>query len=234
VQSCIHCHQVRDAERVYYRSQGKEIPEQVLFPYPLPEVIGLTMDPNECATVKSVEKGSLAAKILSAGDRITHINGQPIVSTADIQWILHNAGDGSTLSFTVSTEKYSIVEDITLPNGWKRKSNLSWRPTTWDLRRLGAGGLLLEDLSDDQRKERGIESDALALKVKHVGQYGEHAVAKNAGFQKDDVIVQVGQAEGRWSETDFLAAALEHPRGTKLDVTVLRGEKRVELKLPLQ
>ena len=56
-QSCIHCHQVRDAERQLHRTETGSIPDQALFPYPNPTLIGLHMDPKEAATVKSVAVG---------------------------------------------------------------------------------------------------------------------------------------------------------------------------------
>ena len=47
VKSCIHCHQIGDAQREWYRAAGKPIPTKVLYPYPHPKSIGLTLDPNE-------------------------------------------------------------------------------------------------------------------------------------------------------------------------------------------
>jgi hypothetical protein len=235
VASCIHCHQVRDAERVYYREINPKLPDHVLYPYPLPSVIGLTMDPKECGMVKAVDEGSPAADSLKAGDRIVGINFQPIVSTADIQWILHNTrNDDAVLQFAYQRGKVFEVALMRLPKGWRAKSDLSWRPTTWDLRRMALGGLLLEDLSDQQRKERGLDSDTLALRAKHVGEYGAHAVAKNAGFRKEDVIIGVNGSTDRWSETEMIAAALSKPKGEKLEVTILRGKERLDLKLPVQ
>jgi S1-C subfamily serine protease len=235
VASCIHCHQVRDAERIHYRNKDTQLPDQVLYPYPLPSVIGLTMDPNECGTVKAVEEGSPAARTLKVGDRIVDINLQPIVSTADIQWVLHNArSDDTVLAVHYRRNKEGFTSFVKLPSGWKTKSDLSWRPTTWDLRRMALGGLWLEDLTDAQRKERGLEFGTLALRAKHVGEYNEHAVAKNAGFRKEDVIIAVNGSTDRWSETEMIAAALKKPKGEKLAVTVLRGKERLELKLPVQ
>ena len=40
VQSCIHCHQIGDAERDLYRTSGRPIPETVLYPHPHPKVVG--------------------------------------------------------------------------------------------------------------------------------------------------------------------------------------------------
>ena len=42
-------------------------------------------------------------------------------------------------------------------------------------------------MTAEDRKEAEVSETGMALKVKHVGQYGAHAAAKNAGFQKDDV-----------------------------------------------
>ena len=235
VASCIHCHQVRDAERIHIREQGKELPEQVLYPYPLPSVIGLALDPKQCATITSVEPESLAESAeLAPGDVLLALNKQPLVSIADLQWVLHTAPATGKLAVEYRRGKQVATTVVLLPKGWRQKSDLAWRPTTWELRRMALGGLWLKDLSDEERTKRGIESDTLALWVKHLGEYGEHAVAKNAGFRKDDVLVAVDGSQGRWSETELIAAALKKPPGDKLSVTVLRGQERIELKLPLQ
>jgi serine protease Do len=234
VASCIHCHQVRDAERELHRNQGS-IPEQVLFPYPSPEVIGLTMNPNECATVEKVAEVSIAKSAgIKAGDKLVSLDGQPLVSTADLQWVLHTSGESAQLQAEIEREGTSKAVTIDLPKGWKRKGDISWRATTWELRRMGAGGLFLVDLTESERKERDIDPDALALRVQHAGEYGGHAAAKNAGFRKGDVLIAIGKANKRWSESEFLAAALTRPAGTKLPVTVLRGKDRLELQLPIQ
>src|SRR5262249_17473044 len=36
--SCIHCHQIRDAERRLYRAAGERFPESLIYPYPDPSV----------------------------------------------------------------------------------------------------------------------------------------------------------------------------------------------------
>ncbi len=69
--SCIHCHQIGDAQRQYYWSQKLPIPQKVLFPYPHPKSIGLILDPKERATVTSVTAGSPAESSgLREGDKI--------------------------------------------------------------------------------------------------------------------------------------------------------------------
>ena len=68
--SCMHCHQIREAERLVYRTAREPIPDEVLFPYPDPAVLGLKMDPKAMATVERVAPGSIAERAgLRAGRR---------------------------------------------------------------------------------------------------------------------------------------------------------------------
>src|SRR5438309_1493472 len=76
--SCMHCHQIREAERLVYRSTREPIPDEVLFPYPDPAVLGLKMDPKAMATVERVTPGTHAERAgLRAGDEITTLAGPP-------------------------------------------------------------------------------------------------------------------------------------------------------------
>jgi serine protease Do len=235
VASCIHCHQVRDAERQLYRDRQEMIPEQVLFPYPLPDVLGLRMNPDERATIAKVEERSIAARAgLKRGDRIVTLAGQPLLSTADLQWVLHHAGPQASLPAEIRRGEEQLKVTLELPPRWRRESDISFRATTWELRRMASGGLLLNDLGDDERNKRGIAADKLALFVKHVGEYGAHAAAKRAGFQKGDIIVAVDGKRDRLSEGKFLASGLALAPTSKVRATVLRGEKELELELPMQ
>jgi hypothetical protein len=236
MKGCIHCHQVREAERQLARSARRPMTDDLLFPFPLPDVVGLKLDPREMATVERVAGDSAAdAAGFRSGDRIVALDGQPAISAADVQWVLHHAGSPATIEAEVQRGNGKTKLKLALADGWRRAGDLSWRPTTWDLRRMGAGGLVLEDLGDADRRKAGLTDSSLALRIKHVGEYGDHAVAKRAGFQKGDVIVELDGASDRLSETGFLAYTVQQklPRD-QLAITVLRGQRRVELKLPLQ
>ncbi|MCA1657332.1 MAG: PDZ domain-containing protein, partial [Actinobacteria bacterium] len=156
------------------------------------------------------------------------------LSIADLQWVLHNAPASATLTAQVRRDGKPVDLTLDLREGWRR-GDISWRATTWNLRRMGLGGLWLEELTGEQREVAKLEGDVLALRVKHVGEYGEHAVAKRAGFQKGDILVSFDGRAGKMSETDLLAYALQKKRpGDEVAVTVLRNGKRETLRFALQ
>jgi S1-C subfamily serine protease len=117
--------------------------------------------------------------------------------------------------------------DLVLEDGWKQKSDISWRASTWGLRRMAQGGIVLEPAPMGGDKPR--------LQVKHVGEFGAHAVAKKAGFQKGDIILSVDGKTDLTRETDALAYLLKNKKpGDVVGIQVLRGGKTVDLKLPQQ
>lgn len=235
-QSCLHCHQIRDAERLLFRSENQRFPDDVLYPYPMPETIGLTFDSKTRGTITRVASGSFASEAgLQSGDELIRLNDQPVLSIADVQWVLHNAKSNDALRAVIRRGNQEEARIIRLQPGWRERSDIAWRVTTWDLRRIATGGIWLEELSPEARNELNLPSQNLALRARHVGEYGEHAVAKNAGFKKGDIIVEFDRKNRYMRETDLLAYVLkEKKRGDQLPVTVLRGTERLNLELPIQ
>ena len=82
--NCIHCHNIHDAENHKLHLEGK-LTKDKLWRYPLPENVGLNIDAVDGQRIAKVLSGSAADRAgLKAGQRITHANGQPITSIADI------------------------------------------------------------------------------------------------------------------------------------------------------
>jgi len=236
VQSCMHCHQVRDAERRFLRDENKAIPDQVLYPYPMPNAAGLALDPKEKAKVTGVAAGSPAEKAgFKTGDEILSLEGQPVLSIADVQWVLHNANEPSTLSAQILRRGKKINIALDLAADWRRQSDIAWRVTTWDLRRMVAGGMVLQDSTTAERRAARLPEDTLALRVNHVGEYGDHAVATRAGFKKDDILVSVDGQTGHLGEGELFRYLLQRKMpGEKIPVTVLRDGERMNLELLMQ
>ena len=90
-------------------------------------------------------------------------------------------------------------------------------------------------LSDADREKFGIPDGAMALQVKHVGQYGPHAAAKKAGFQQGDVLVEFAGRNDLLTDSALLAYGVTHHLpGETVKVVVLRDGERVSLTLPMQ
>jgi S1-C subfamily serine protease len=236
VQSCIHCHMVGEAQRQLARQSGTPLPDRAMYPYPHPKQFGLIPDPAEAATVLRVERGSVAESGgFQAGDEIIALGGQPIISIADVQWVLHHAPDSGVLTGRVRRAGRDADVSLTLGPGWRRQGDISWRVSSWALRRIALGGLSLEEATPEERRRARVTDEQLALRVKGVGQYGPHAAARDAGFQKDDVIVAFDGRRERMSEGQLFEYVLNNRRaGDKAPVVVVRGTQRRELTMPIQ
>jgi serine protease Do len=235
VRSCIHCHQIGDAQREYYRTTTSVIPEQVLFPYPHPKALGLILDPRERAKVVRVVEGSLAHQAgFQAQDTLLSLNGQPLLSIADIQWVLHHtpAAGGS---LAVRLRRGEAVQETTwtLPAGWRRQDDLAWRASSWALRRFALGGMYLKPLTDEQRAAAKLAPGTLGLLVQHVGQFSPHDGAKRAGVRNGDLVIRFAGRTDLLRETDLLVFGLEAiTPGEMIPVTLLRNGERIDVKIP--
>jgi hypothetical protein len=237
--SCLHCHQIRDAERRLARESGEPLPDILLYPYPKPDVLGLVLDIEERATIKSVTPDSAGERGgFRAGDEIVALAGQPILSIADVQWVMHTAPEPkdqpTVIPAQVRRDGKLVDLPLALAPGWRKASDISWRTSSWELRRM-AGGMKSDDLSDDERKSGGLDTGSLALLVKHVGQFGEHQNAKRAGIRNNDLIVAFNGRTERLSEAELLAYVVQECKpGQKVPVKLRRGDQMVEVELTLQ
>ncbi|MBI1924337.1 PDZ domain-containing protein [Candidatus Poribacteria bacterium] len=236
VASCIHCHQIRDAERLMLRSDHKPIPENVLYPWPMPDVVGLSLSPSEKATVTSVAPDSAAEKAgFLPGDELVTLEGQMMLSIADVQWVLHNADAPATLKAEVLRNGQTVNLTLALREDWRRSSDITWRVTTWDLRRMGTGGLVLEDVPSGDRHKANLTDTQLALRVTGMGQYSPHDAAKQAGFKQGDIIVDFDGQTRFMTPSQLVGYAVQNRvPGEQVIVTVLREGERVNLELPMQ
>ena len=237
VKSCIHCHQIGEARRQFYRAQDQPIPDTLLYSYPHPKNIGLILDPKDRAVVLEVVPGTPAAKAkLLKGDSIMSLSGQPLVSMADVQWVLHTTSpEGGQIPIRIERDGKELPLTLSLESGWREREDLSWRASTWSLRRMVTGGLLLVAGSADERKAASITDDAMCLRVDHVGEYAPHRLAKDAGFLKGDLVIGFDGQRNLMSESELITYALRKKKaGDQVQVVVLREGKEVLLTLPMQ
>lgn len=237
VKSCIHCHQVGDAIKKEARDSSEPFPESILFAYPHPKSVGLILDPKTRPLVKEVIEGSAAAEAgFRKGDEVLTLSGQPLLSIADVQWVLQQTpSEGGDLPATVRRGSEILTVNLPLEQGWRRAEDISWRASSWELRRTVLGGQLLESMEEAAQAENDATPPKMALRVKHVGQYGDHALAKQAGVQVGDILVSVDGRTDLLRETDILAYGVENHRpGEKIELVYLRGDKRIPVSIRQQ
>ncbi len=236
VQSCIHCHQIGDATRELILSRKEKLPETILFPYPHPKTLGLILDPKEMATVLSIEPGSVAEQVgFKPGDAIQKLAGQPLLSIADVQWVLQSISpDGGELQADVTRTGKPVSLTLKLAKGWRQQEDIAWRSSTWGLRRVALGGIFLGELPDEDREKWKLKSESTSLVVKHVGQYAPHDLAHRAGVRKGDILIGFNGRNDLLRETDLIAYSLQEKKsGEKLELTFLRDGKKVTIDITL-
>jgi serine protease Do len=236
VKSCVHCHQVGEAFRAYYRDRGEKVPLERIYPMPAPETVGVSLAPDHVARIASVVSGSPAARAgFRPGDDVLALDGQRLISVADFAWALHQAPEAAKLPAVVRRAGAEMVLTLELPAGWRIRTDISKRVGTWSMRAMALGGLVLTELGAEETARRGLPAGGMALLVKGMGQFNKHGAAKKAGFLKDDVVVRVGEFGARMGEGELIGRILQSTRpGGSLDVEVLRGAERMRLSLPMQ
>ena len=236
VPSCVHCHQINDALRITQRAAKRTLPDELIYPMPPPETIGLQLAPDRVAHVTGVLPGTPAAAAgFREGDDLLALAGQPLVSVADVSWALHRHPASGPIEARVHRAAGETTVRMDLPPGWRSRSDISRRVGTWGMRAMALGGLKLDELDEPARGALGLASDSMALRVTHAGEYGEHAAARKAGFLPGDVLVRVDGRSARISESELIGQVLsKHLPGVRLPTTVLRGDRRMELELPVQ
>ena len=238
-QQCIHCHQIGEAQREIHWYDRKPVPDEVLYPFPMPDVLGLHFSPKHRAKISTVTSGSSAEKDgFRRADEILTLDGQPIISIADVQWVLHRASENTTLSATVDRHGEKINLTLTLNPGWRKGSDISWRTTTGELRLVALGGMVLQDLSNIERQRNGIGETEMALNVERVSRGGRRSSgqtnAERAGIRRGDIVIAYGDRTDRLTESGIIGYVLQdEPKAKRLPIKLLRNGEQIAVELSL-
>ncbi len=141
-------------------------------PVPAPEVTGL--DPRPEGEGDGVERDEGFGRGESRASRPAIGSARSTANRccriADVQWVLHRASaDGAALKAEIVRDGKPVSLAVTLPKGWRQTDDISWRSSAWGLRRMATGGMLLEQVEE---RPAGVPKDGMALRAKHVGQFG--------------------------------------------------------------
>lgn len=222
---CIHCHNVNEFRRADRKAAGTWDRSEV-WVYPLPENVGVTLDVDVGNRVKAVAAGSAAYRTgLRAGDHVTRLNGYSVASFADASYALHKAPARGTIPVTWTHGGTEQTGTLAVADGW-RKTNLTWRPSMLDiLPSLPVSG---DDLTAAEKKLLRIpEAQAAVRQDENV-----HDSLKAVGLQAGDVLTGF---DGKTVADDLFGYVRQNYLvGDEITLNVIRGGKRVDLKLRLK
>ena len=224
---CIHCHNIYDAKREVDISRGVYDPWK-RWKYPLPDRIGLGVDPMSGTTITKVLPGSAAARAgVQAGEEIEVIDGQAIHSLADVQFALHHLADEGVVEITTRRgDAGQKARSLELAKGW-RVGEIGWRASMYEMPpRLG---LWVQAATGEEKDQLQIPPERLALNIK--GVFGQEV--RKAGFKKGDVIIEFNGHTDHHTEGQFQAyVRLNHYRpNAVLPIKVLRAGEANELRV---
>ncbi len=203
----------------------KKVTDRMLWLYPHPSILGLTLSKDYCGRVQSVEADSIAAKAgVLVGDDIVSLMDQPIGSVADVQWVLHNfADEGGTLSAKLARGGKSVAADMQLGALWRRAGDWAWRYRVAGYAMWLWGGVTLEDTP------RGVRvANPSPWWFKR-----QNNAARDA-LKVGDIIQRV-DGKTDWTRSTYLAYLMREKKpGAKIELEVLRKGKtqKVSFRVP--
>ncbi|NNJ27522.1 Trx7/PDZ domain-containing (seleno)protein [Alienimonas chondri] len=223
VSNCIHCHTVGEAELRQTILDG-DLALRDLWPFPRAENLGMTIAVDHGLKLESVAPRSAAAAAgLKPGDLLLELNGQPLVSEADVQWVLHHAPDEASLPMEVRRDGETVRTTIRLAGDW-RKSDGNWRAS------LRPARPNMRLVPDPQKRRKGIAPDETGLTVNW-----PTGKAAEAGLKNKDLLVAVDGRTDLLLEADFLKYIhFDRPDADSVQLTVLRRGRRMTVTLPVR
>jgi serine protease Do len=228
---CYHCHFANNARFAQLREEGK-FRKEMLFQYPLPENLGITLDVDENNIAASVQPGSPAEQSgIRAGDVVVQADATPVVTPADLQFALNTVPDPGTVTLRVKRQgKPMPPVHLQLPRGWRR-TDISWRPSQESIPPMI--GIWAEDPNEKQRQQRGIAADRLALRVSFFFPGPQWAKTRGNLWMNDIIVGINGETLPRMTARQFHSHfRLTFNVGDRATLNVLRSDERLEIQVP--
>ena len=233
-EGCVHCHQIQEYRHLQAYHDGK-FDRRLLFGYPLPEALGISVSRENGHLIDKIIAGSAAESSgLRSGDLVHSVNSIPVRSEYDLRWALHRAPETGPIKFqlrrktadegpTDATE-VRVDAELTPPPRW-RQTDLGWRKS---LRSVPLQlGFLGYTLGGEGLKEAGFPPDQSVLKVISIRPPG---LGPNLKLEKGDLITGVGGRREYRSFDHFKSRLLElYQPGDTVKVEVMRNGQRIQL-----
>jgi serine protease Do len=226
--ACIHCHNVFDFDRDALFESGRWKKEMV-WVYPPPKNLGLTLDNNQQNRVQAVAAGSAAARAgIQAGDVLRSVGGRPVASIADVQYALHRAPASGELPVKWERAGKTASASLALSSGW-RESDLTWRESMWGTPPTAA--VYGKDLTAEEKAALGLSPKALAFRQ---GDFVPQPAAR-AGIRGKDIILGLdGQSQEMTMLQFNVYMRLNFNVGDRVTYSVIRNGQRLKIPITLE
>jgi hypothetical protein len=227
-ESCIHCHDVKNATLHRAAELGK-LSKDMVFTYPSPKRLGIVLDADDQTLIKSIVAKSPAENVgLKKGDVVESADGSRVLTFGDFTRVLEVAPDTGRLPLAFRREGETKQVALQLSPGWKRSPNPSWRPSTHVVG--PSPGFWGKPLPVGQLKQHKLTSKDLAVKI--VVAWG--AWARKAGLKKGDIVVEIDGVTSALSMKEVSAhVQMNREFGDEIEVEVIRRGKRQRFKIKL-
>lgn len=224
LKNCIHCHMVGEAALGMAMRQRPLVLRDV-WPFPLPDQVGLRLDPADGLRVHAVTPDSPAARAgVRPGDELVRLNGQPLVSEADVSWALHHLQDDARPILAVRRGQQIVDLPVTLSGDWRKgrtDNRASLGPLRPDL-------FLRRDPHHADNKL--VPPGRMALTILY-----PRRRAAQAGVRQGDLLIAVDDRTDLLTEADFLKyLRLDRANAPTASLRILRKAQEITLQLPLQ
>lgn len=229
--ACYHCHYANNARFAQLRYDGA-LKKEMVFQYPHPENVGITLETDANNVVRSIRPGSPADKAgLRAGDVLHKAEATTVITGADLQFVLNGISDPGKVTLQAARAgKPQPPTVLDLPKGWRR-SDVSWRPS-----QEGAGpsmGFWGTPLNTAEKTKLGLPLDGLAIRANFM--FPGPVWARTRGeLRSGDIITglddqQLPTMTTRQFHSHF---RLKYDYGQSVRVNALRGGAKVAFEVP--
>ncbi len=220
---CVECHLIGDFQNLH-REKDKTLDKMThLYRSPDIKTIGIYLDVPKGLVVKEA-KDAVAAAGMKAGDRITSVNGTPVLTFADLQHYYDKTDRraAKTAPFTVEREGKTEALTVTLPPRWWW-TDVRYRQSSVEPRLYFDS----RPLTEAEKKERGLPVDGFACEVTRLDSFG--TMMKSHQLKVGDVIFGVdGVQKDEYAHTADLYMKLKLTPGDIVKLDVLRDGQRMQ------
>jgi S1-C subfamily serine protease len=165
---------------------------------------------------------------IAKSDRILSLDGQPILSIADVQWVLHHAAEPATIAAEIDRGGQRTKVALGLPLGWRLGIADDWRVLNLGMCSQLVGFNFVR-LDEGQAKDAGL-TGKLAFRVNRRGK----RLARDVQLQRGDLIVAIDGKRAPLNLGGITAYLFTRTKkGDKVELTVRRRGAEIAVLVPI-